>query len=64
MLLWEIETIPATLGIKVVPFDENQSLLTGDLREKTKHKVLSLGDKACLALGKYLKLPVITADRG
>jgi PIN domain nuclease of toxin-antitoxin system len=33
------------------------------LRPPTKHKGLSLADRACLALGQQLNLPVITADR-
>jgi ribonuclease VapC len=50
------------LGIEIVPFDAEQALMTGVLRSITKDKGLSLGDRACLALGKIRDLPVLTAD--
>ena len=33
------------------------------LRQPTRHLKLSLGDRACLALGRTLGLPVLTTDR-
>jgi len=50
------------LGVAIVPFDSNQALIAGVLRWLTKEKGLSLGDRACLALGKVRNAPVLTAD--
>jgi PIN domain nuclease of toxin-antitoxin system len=46
----------------VVPFDEEQARIAGDLVTRTRHLGLSLGDRACLALGIALAVPVYTAD--
>lgn len=51
------------LGIRTVPFDEDQAYRTGMLRPATRRFGLSLGDRACLALGLIRDLPVATADR-
>ena len=48
---------------EIRPFDDEQALLVGSLEPQTRAKGLSLGDRACLALGKCLKVPVLTADR-
>ncbi len=53
----------SALQIQVIPFDEAQSILAGKLRQDTRGQGLSLGDRACLALGSVLKGPVLTADR-
>jgi ribonuclease VapC len=47
----------------IVPFDVDQAEMTGSLAPSTRSLGLSLGDRACLALGKTLELPVYTADR-
>lgn len=47
----------------VVPFDATQAYQTAQLRALTKQQGLSLGDRACLALGKLYHIPVITADK-
>lgn len=47
----------------VVPFDGDHAEIAGRLRRSTRHAGLSLGDRACLALGLALGLPVLTADR-
>jgi ribonuclease VapC len=57
---WEDATSPVC---EVVPFDEGQARIAGDLVTQTRHLGLSLGDRACLALGIALKLPVYTAER-
>ncbi|MDQ3265789.1 MAG: type II toxin-antitoxin system VapC family toxin [Myxococcota bacterium] len=49
------------LGVRAVPFDEHDAVRTAGLR--TLAPELSLGDRACLALGIRLELPVWTADR-
>ena len=51
------------LGIRIVPFDEDQAYRTGMLRSAIRRFGLSLGDRACLALGLIRELPVVTADR-
>jgi ribonuclease VapC len=51
------------LSCQVIALDEGLALDAGLLRRATKSKGLSLGDRACLALGKRLGLPVYTADR-
>jgi len=63
MPLEEIEEILNDLLEEIIPFDTEQALLAAALRNKTKHKGLSLGDRACLALGMKTKLPILTADK-
>ena len=46
-----------------VPFDEEQARITGGLVAQTRNLGLSLGDRACLALGLALEAPVYTTDR-
>jgi len=51
------------LGIRVEPFLADDALQAARLRPPTRSLGLSLGDRACLALGLRLGLPVLTADR-
>jgi ribonuclease VapC len=51
------------LGMAVVPFDELAAARVGTLRDGTRSRGLSIGDRACLALAEQLALPVLTADR-
>ena len=48
---------------ETITFDETQAWDAGMLRTHTRSSGLSLGDRACLALGRALGLPVLTADR-
>lgn len=48
---------------EIVHFDEEQAKLTGDLALHARALGLSLGDRACLALGIRLSAPVYTAER-
>ena len=57
---WEDATSPVR---EVVSFDEQHARIAGDLVLQTRHLGLSLGDRACLALGITLKLPVYTAEK-
>lgn len=50
-------------SLRIVPFDGTDAITVGDLRPITQPLGLSLGDRACLALGKRLGSPVLTADR-
>jgi ribonuclease VapC len=47
----------------VIPFDAAQAEAAGSLILKTQPYGLSLGDRACLALGLAMQAPVYTADR-
>jgi ribonuclease VapC len=49
--------------IRVEPLLMEDALMIAELRSVTRSSGLSLGDRACLALGKRLGLPVLTADR-
>jgi len=51
------------LGLDVVDFDADLALLSGMMRASTRQLGLSLGECACLALGRRPGLPVLTADR-
>jgi len=53
----------AELNLRAIVFDEPQARATARLRPATRHTGLSLGDRACLALGQGLRCPVVTADR-
>jgi ribonuclease VapC len=59
------EAWDATLaGIReAAPFTLAHARIAEGLATKTRHLGLSLGDRACLALGISLNLPVYTADR-
>lgn len=47
----------------IVPFDIEQARYVAELQPQVKHKGLSLGDRACIALGIKLQLPIYTADK-
>lgn len=47
----------------VAPFDVEHALRTGSLRRETRHRGLSLGDRACLALASVEGGRAMTADR-
>ena len=59
----EADEAVAALNLRVADFDEAQARLAAHLRPRTRRAGLSLGDRACLALGLHLGRPVITADR-
>ena len=48
---------------EAAPFTDEQARIAGSLVAQTRAFGLSLGDRACLALGLALKAPVYTADR-
>lgn len=52
-----------SLGVRTVPFDDDQAYETGALRRSSHHLQLSLADRACLALARSRNLPVLTSDR-
>src|SRR5262249_36494116 len=51
------------LRVDVIPFDAEQAKMAASLWRTTRAAGLSLGDRACLALGLKLGLPVVTAER-
>lgn len=48
---------------EIASFDTQQAKIVGEIVPQTRFLGLSLGDRACLALGMVLKAPVYTADR-
>ena len=58
-----IEETLSNLDLELLAFDAQQAFVTGELRAVSKAFGLSLGDRACLALGIVLQIPVLTADR-
>lgn len=52
-----------TLGVVVEPFTESQADQAAELWERTRHKGLSLADRACLGLAIDRSTPVLTADK-
>jgi ribonuclease VapC len=48
---------------EIIDFDSKQAKIAGGLLRQTRSIGLSLGDRACLALGIALKAPIYTADR-
>ena len=59
----EADTAVARLNLRIADFDASQALATARFKPLTRRAGLSLGDRACLALGAKLKCPVVTADR-
>jgi PIN domain nuclease of toxin-antitoxin system len=53
----------ADFKFEINPFDERQARIAGNLRPLTKHKGLSLGDRACLALAIQQRATVLTVDK-
>lgn len=61
--LTEVERSIAHMFLDVVPFDNAQAIATAGMRRATRHRGLSLGDRACLELAARRGLPAVTADR-
>lgn len=59
----EIADLLAAMGIQVCGFAEADAMEAAALRTATRERGLSLGDRACLALGRLRRATVITADR-
>ena len=59
----DIDAITTNLVPEIAPFSHEIATLTGKLYIQTRHKGLSLGDRACLATAIQLGLPVYTADK-
>ena len=63
MSLEECKDVIEPFVDSIISFDSELSFITANLKKTTKHKGLSLGDRACIGLGISLKLPVYTADK-
>ena len=59
----EARMLLSGLGLAVRPFDESLAYMAGALRDATRPFGLSLGDRACFALGLAEGVPVVTVDR-
>jgi PIN domain nuclease of toxin-antitoxin system len=59
----EVRETLNVLGLKIIPFDEEQAFRTGLLSISTQPLGLSLGDRACLALALTAGAIALTADR-
>ncbi|MGQ0569088.1 MAG: type II toxin-antitoxin system VapC family toxin, partial [Armatimonadota bacterium] len=59
----DIRRVIEPIDLDVIPFDDAGAWDAGLLRPSTRAAGLSLGDRACLALGQCTKLPVLTADQ-
>ncbi len=57
---WEDATSPIR---EAVPFSSEQAKIAGSLVAVTRQRGLSLGDRACLALGLSLRAPIYTAEK-
>jgi len=51
-----------SLALRVIAFDTEMAMLCGQLRQETRALGLSLGDRACLALGLAQRAEILTAD--
>jgi len=51
------------LGLVILPFDEENAALAGELGPLAKSHGLALGDRACLAQAVCRRMPVLAADR-
>ncbi|RBP18063.1 PIN domain nuclease of toxin-antitoxin system [Roseiarcus fermentans] len=59
----EVRAILTALACPIIPADEEMAVEAGLMRALTARAGLSLGDRFCLALGRRLRAPVLTADR-
>jgi ribonuclease VapC len=53
----------SAMSFIVVAHDVDLARRTGELRQLTSSRGLSIGDRACLALAERERLPALTADR-
>lgn len=57
-----VRTAIASIGLAVIDFDEAQAMAAAALRPRTRQLGLSLGDRACIALGETRGGKVLTCD--
>jgi ribonuclease VapC len=61
--LMELPHAIAQFNVDVIDFNQEQAILSAQMRPLTKAIGLSLGDRACIALAKSLDGCAVTADR-
>lgn len=59
----DIREMLGNVTIERMPFDDELALDAGMLEPLTRVAGLSLGDRACIALARRLRAPVMTTDR-
>ena len=59
----EVRRSMALMNMEIIPFDAEQAHEAADIRDATRSRGLSLGDRACLQLAARHGLPALTADR-
>ena len=59
----DVSALVEDLPLEIVQFTAEDAETAGLLRASTKAFGLSLGDRACLALGRRLEAHILTADR-
>lgn len=52
------------LGLNIMPFTSAQAEAAASFWPQVYHAGLSLGDRACLALGAEQQIPILTTERG
>ena len=57
-----VQAIIQQVAIEVIPFSEKHAAMTAELHEPTIGKHISIADRACMAPGKLMQLPVVTGD--
>lgn len=57
------ETMLASLGLHIAPFDAQQAGIAASLRPLARQHRLSLADCACIALSRALDLPALSGDQ-
>jgi PIN domain nuclease of toxin-antitoxin system len=63
MSIDEAKEVFDLLSISVIDLSKNLAEKAASLRDITRKKGLSLGDRCCLALGLHLGIEVVTAER-
>lgn len=58
-----VQELMEQVELGVVPFDDSMALAAAELWSTTKHKGLSLADRACLALAQAVTGVALTMDR-
>ena len=59
----EVRRSIGLIAVEVVAFDAEQAYAAAGIRDVTRARGLSLGDRACLQLAAHRGLPAVTADR-
>lgn len=59
----QIQNTIYSLIDQIFPFDDKLAFVSANIIEKTKPFGLSLGDRACIALGLYTSYPIYTSDK-